>query len=78
MTTDQADPMPVFTIKGKDQLAVAAIEHYRYLCDINNLTEQAAEVEKAIIEIEHWQFRNPDRVKRPDHRHVPVAGEAKP
>lgn len=69
---DASDPMPVFTIKAQDQLAVVAVEHYRHLCEINGLTDQAAEVEKAIDEIEQWQHRHTDRVKRPDHQHMPV------
>lgn len=67
------DPMPVFTIKGKDLLAVAAIRYYHDLCATHGLHEQAAEVQKAITEIVAWQKRNPDAVKTPDHAHVPVA-----
>ncbi len=74
MTDQSTDQMPVFTIKGKDRLALATIEHYRFLCDINGLTEQAAEVAEAIAEIEQWQYHHIEAVKMPDHKHVP-AGE---
>lgn len=69
------DPMPVFTIKAKDQLSLGAITAYRYLCLAAGLDQQAAEVTKAIDEIQAWQQRNPDRLQLPDHKHVPVTPE---
>ena len=71
MITD--DPMPVFVIKGKDALAVAAINAYQRLCERRELHWQADEVGKAAREIELWQERHPDLVKLPDHAHVPAA-----
>jgi hypothetical protein len=65
--------MPVFTIQGKDVLAVLAVEAYEDLCIENGWHEQAAEVRKAKTEIQLWQENNPDLVKRPDHPHVPVS-----
>jgi hypothetical protein len=59
--------MPEFTIKGKDALAVLAVEAYEDLCIENGLHEQAAEVRKAKTEIELWQENNPHLVKQPDH-----------
>jgi hypothetical protein len=70
-----SDPMPVFTIKAKDDLAPAAIRAYRLLCGERGLLEQAAEVDKALDEITAWRARNPDLTKLPDHPHVPVNEE---
>jgi hypothetical protein len=71
-----ADPMPVFTIKAKDTLAIETIVAYRDFCLEQDLTEQAAQVELALDEIEAWQRANPDQVKLPDHTHVPVGVSA--
>lgn len=71
MTTD---PMPVFTIKAKDRLALDTIHHCYWLCEKAGLTEQAAEVRKAIDEMVGWRVRNHDAVQMPDHLHVPVTG----
>jgi len=70
------DPMPVFVIKAKDVLAVAAVEAYRILCRHSWNFAQAAQVQLALDEIQAWQDRNPDLVKAPDHRHVPAATTA--
>lgn len=64
------DPMPVFTIKAKDLLAVEAIEAYAELCRENGLHWQAEEVDKAINEIRAWQRRHAGEMKLPDHQHV--------
>ena len=64
--------MPVFTIQAKDRLAVAALIAYQVLCDEWHLPQQVAEVEKAIEEMVAWRKRNPQRVKIPDHTHVPA------
>ncbi len=66
------DPMPVFVIKGKDQLAPHAVSAYVELCERAGLPDQAREARYATGEIQNWQFRNRDRVKLPDHKHVPV------
>ncbi len=72
--TDPAsiDPMPVFVIKGKDALAVPAIEAYRRQCIEHGLDMQAASVERSIDEVKRWQSRNIDATKLPDHPHVPA------
>lgn len=67
------DPMPVFTIKGKDALAPGVIEAYRRECDRRGLHDQAMQVRLAWREVVEWQQRNPDRVKLPDHQHMPVS-----
>lgn len=67
------DPMPVFTIKAQDQLAPRAVLAYAGLCMAAGLTDQAEQVRAALVEIEAWQAANPDRVKLPDHAHVPAA-----
>lgn len=66
------DPMPVFTIKAKDALALDAVGHYEWLCRKAGLTEQAAEVRKAINEMDDWRVRNASAVQMPDHPHVPA------
>lgn len=69
---DVDDPMPVFVIKGKDKLALAAIRAYRALCEEHGLTEQAQEVGKAHREMRGWQRRNAASMQIPNHPHVPV------
>jgi hypothetical protein len=66
------DPMPVFVLKAKDELAVSAIEWYRTYCEDYDLHDQAEEVMKAITEFEEWQARHPEAMKLPDHPHVPA------
>jgi hypothetical protein len=67
------DPMPVFTIQGKDLLAAPVIAYYQR--QVEGLLDggQANEVELARREIEAWQKRNPDRCKYPDHKHIPAS-----
>ena len=67
-----SDPMPVFTIKAKDELAHEAVRAYRRLCVEHGLTDQAREVGKAMQEMRLWRERNPDLLQLPDHAHVPV------
>lgn len=67
-----SDPMPEFTIKAKDRLALDTVAAYRQLCIDNGLMEQAIEVTRAYVEINRWQQRNPERLQLPDHKHVPV------
>lgn len=62
-----ADPMPVFVLKGKDALALATITFYREECASHGLVHQAHEVELAWREMIAWQQRHPERVKLPDH-----------
>ena len=66
------DPMPEFPLKAKDMLAIETITFYRAACLAYGLDEQAAQVELAVAEFREWQARNPDRMKLPDHEHVPV------
>jgi hypothetical protein len=68
------DPMPVFVIKGKDALASHAVSAYALLCNSHGQIMQAREVDRAVLEIQDWQFRNRDHVKMPNHEHVPVTG----
>ena len=65
-------PMPVFTIKAQDALAIDAVTAYRDLCTMSKLDGQASEVQLAINEIELWQQDHEDQLRLPDHRHVPV------
>lgn len=69
---DNPDPMPVFTLLAKDQLAPAAIGAYHELCLELGITDQARQVYAAYQEIRAWQERHSDRVKLPDHEHVPI------
>jgi hypothetical protein len=72
-TADPAsDPMPVFIIKAKDALAAEAVAYYQQLCREHGLRSQAAEVEKAIVEMAEWRIRNRHLVRMPDHPHIPV------
>ncbi len=70
-----ADPMPVFTIKAKDLLALDAVYAYYRLCEDARLWDQAREVMKAYDEMREWRDRNPGLLKEPDHPHVPVDAE---
>lgn len=74
----EREAMPVFTIKAKDNLALGAVAAYRRLCNEHGLTEQGAEVAKAIDEISDWRARHPDRWKMPDDKHVPAPIEQAP
>lgn len=65
--------MPVFIIKGKDQLAPAAVDAYHDLCVEYGINDQARQVFAAGQEIRAWQEAHPDQVKLPDHQHVPAA-----
>jgi hypothetical protein len=67
------DPMPVFSIKGTDHLAVKAIIAYRRLCILHGLDNQAYEVARAAGEMGRWQQRNPAQVNWPSHQHVPAS-----
>lgn len=71
------DPMPVFVIKAKDRLAVAAVSAYRRLCEGEDLHDQARQVRLAAAEISAWRERNPELVKLPGHPHVPAAGTSR-
>ena len=66
------DPMPVFKLLGKDQLAPDAVAAYHNLCVAAGLGDQANQVWLALGEIAQWQTQHPDLVKLPDHKHVPV------
>lgn len=66
------DPMPVFTIQGKDLLAVPVIAYYQQQIEGLWDSAQAYWVEQARLEIEAWQRRNRARCKYADHKHVPV------
>lgn len=73
-----AADVPIFIVKGTDNLALAAMNYYAQLCRSNGLFSQAKEVEKAIDEMADWQRGNQDRVKQPHHKHVPVSGLTPP
>lgn len=66
------DPMPLFVLKGHDMLTPDAIAAYMNACAARGLREQARQVWQALGEIARWQSRNPDRVRHPNHPHVPV------
>lgn len=69
------DSMPVFVIKAKDRLAVAAVRYYGELCVEAGLTGQSREVAKALAEIVSWRSRHRDLIQMPDHPHVPIGSE---
>lgn len=64
--------MPVFTLLGKDKLALVTLDAYRLSCLEEGLVEQAAEVTKAMNEMHDWQKENSKLMKMPDHKHVAV------
>jgi hypothetical protein len=68
------DPEPVFTIRGQDRFAVRAVGAYYDLCCEAGLMAQAGEVHRALEELRAWQDRHPERIKMPDHAHVPAGG----
>jgi hypothetical protein len=70
------DPMPVFTIKAKDNFSLGTIAWYRNLCMEHGLVRQAGEVDKAYNEIRDWRERHPDQMKMPDHTHVPARSDS--
>jgi hypothetical protein len=75
LTTDSVsdnDPMPVFPLQAEDRLAATAIEAYRVACRDAGLNDQAFEVGAALAEFLRWEARHPERMKLPDHKHVPV------
>jgi hypothetical protein len=65
--------MPVFTLKAKDDLALPTMRDYWHRCQRAGLTEQAAEVQKAIIEAFNWRSAHREQCQLPDHKHVPVS-----
>jgi len=67
------DPMPVFTIKAKDALAVPVLTAYIEECNAHGLDEQAREVMVARTEISLWQRTHIEQTKLPDHKHRPVS-----
>jgi len=64
--------MPVFAIKAQDVLAPRVIDMYAALCVSHGLEWQAGQARLAACEVRQWQADNPDRVKIPDHAHVPT------
>jgi len=72
---ENPDPMPVFVIKAKDSLAIAAISAYHRLCEQAGLDDQAAQVRLAEAEMRGWRERNADKVDHPNHRHIPVSSQ---
>lgn len=72
MSVPDSDPMPVFTIKARDNLAPATIANYAAMCEVAGLDSQVVQVRDALEEIVAWRKRNPRECKWPDHNHVPV------
>ncbi len=69
------DPMPVFIVKAKDNLAPRAIAAYVNSLYDNGLSVQATYAMAALQEVVAWRERNEHLCKWPDHKHVP-AGQA--
>lgn len=69
-----AQPMPVFILKAKDNLAPGAVANYAILCETAGLFDQAEQVREALAEIVAWRDEHRELCKWPDHEHVP-AGE---
>ncbi len=60
------DPMPVFIIKAKDNLAPRAIAAYVNSLYDAGLSMQAKHAIAALQEVNDWRERNPDLCKWPD------------
>lgn len=69
----QPDLEPRFTLRAQDALTPQTIAQYIRLCNSLGLAEQEAEAVKALNEITMWQSVHPERVKLPDHAHVPTS-----
>lgn len=67
-----AQQQPVFVLKSTDALSLPTIEAYRRECVRRRLDDQARQVTAAFLEMAAWQARNPELIKLPDHKHVPV------
>jgi hypothetical protein len=65
---------PIFVLRGQDKFATGGIKGYQIGLDTWNQTKQADEVQKAMDEMIAWQARHADRIKNPDHQHVPTTG----
>ncbi|HZN73094.1 MAG TPA: hypothetical protein VFC00_15610 [Micromonosporaceae bacterium] len=70
--TNDRDPMPVFTLKAQDVFTPVVVMRYHELCVDAGLYKHGIEVSRAYDEIMAWRERNPDKVKVPYHKHVPV------
>lgn len=66
-------PMPTFTIKAQDALAIPTLRAYQLECVAHGLELQAEEVAKAIAEFAWWQETHINETKLPHHKHVPAA-----
>jgi hypothetical protein len=67
--------MPVFVLKAQDELAIPTILFYMRSLEKFGLMDQSAEVSKALDEFKEWEQENPDKMKMPDHKHVPASEE---
>jgi hypothetical protein len=65
---------PIFVLRGQDKFATGGIKGYQIGLEMWNQTKQADEVQKAMDEMIAWQARHADRIKNPDHQHVPAVG----
>lgn len=70
---EQAQGMPVFVLKAKDDLAEVAVDRYAERCREIGLESQACEAEAALEEFMLWRRAHSELCKLPDHKHVPVA-----
>lgn len=65
---------PVFLLRAQDLFALSGINGYVAELLNHNQYEQAEQVALAITEVSDWQDENTDRLKVPDHQHVPAVG----
>lgn len=66
---------PIFVLRGQDMFAECGIVGYQTELLSHRVLEQADQVSLALEEMQQWQESNANRLKVPDHRHVPVSGE---
>ncbi len=63
---------PKFTIRAQDALSIEVLAHYLAAAQRYSLIAHSHEVRTAIAEFIVWQNENPEKVKMPYHKHIPL------
>jgi hypothetical protein len=63
----EREDIPIFVLTAKDKLSINALSGYEgackgYNCDPNHILG----IGSRKMQFEHWQIKNPDKVKLPD------------
>lgn len=64
---------PIFVLRGQDMFATSGVIAYEQELRDHHQYGQAEEVQKALGEMFTWQDEHTDRLKNPDHEHVPAS-----